>query len=108
MQTNAINENDYEPLIGFESRYKIQKEYPFDIYDIKYKTFIIGIMTERDGNRLCLFDENDNPKRVLKHHLIARHFMPGYRPGCLVLHKNHIMTDNRLENLTYHRSEVQK
>ena len=58
MQTNAINENDYEPLIGFESRYKIKKEYPYDIYDIKYKTFIIGIMTERDGNRLCLFDEN--------------------------------------------------
>ena len=100
--------DDYVPLIGFEDRYRIMKTFPYDIYDTQVKSMNYGVWSTRDGTILGLYDNEGQFKRVKKHQLIAQQFLPGWRKGCCVFHKNGLMNDNRLENLTYHRTETDK
>lgn len=50
--------------------------------------------------RLVLTDGH-NHKTFNVHKLVALHFVPGYKPGLIVNHKNEIRQDNRADNLEW-------
>ena len=102
-----INEDDYVIINGF-SRYRMMKEYPFDIYDTVTKSFNYGARTSRDGIRVGLFNDEGKVVSIKKSRLIALQFIPGFSIKNNLFHINGDKFDNHLENLTIHRSEIQK
>ena len=51
--------------------------------------------------RVSLSDGHRNYTHYEVHRLVALHFVPGYKEGLVVNHKNEIKTDNRSENLEW-------
>jgi hypothetical protein len=51
--------------------------------------------------RVSLSDGHRNYTHYEVHRLIALHFVPGYKKGLVVNHKNEVKTDNRAENLEW-------
>ena len=51
--------------------------------------------------RVSLSDGHRNYTHYEVHRLVAIHFVPGYKKGLVVNHKNEIKTDNRDENLEW-------
>jgi hypothetical protein len=51
--------------------------------------------------RISLSDGHRNRKHYEVHRLVALHFVPGYKEGLVVNHKNEVKTDNRAENLEW-------
>ena len=51
--------------------------------------------------RVSLSDGHRNYTHYEVHRLVALHFVPGYKEGLVVNHKNEIKTDNRAENLEW-------
>ena len=51
--------------------------------------------------RVSLSDGHRNYTQYEVHRLVAIHFVPGYKDGLVVNHKNEIRTDNRAENLEW-------
>ena len=51
--------------------------------------------------RVSLSDGHRNYKHYEVHRLVALHFVPGYKEGLVVNHKNEVKTDNRAENLEW-------
>jgi hypothetical protein len=51
--------------------------------------------------RISLSDGHRNYTHYEVHRLIALHFVPGYKKGLVVNHKNEVKTDNRAENLEW-------
>ena len=51
--------------------------------------------------RVSLSDGHRNYTHIEVHRLVALHFVPGYKEGLVVNHKNENKTDNRAENLEW-------
>lgn len=51
--------------------------------------------------RISLSNGHRNYTHYEVHRLIALHFVPGYKKGLVVNHKNEVKTDNRAENLEW-------
>lgn len=51
--------------------------------------------------RVSFSDGHRNYTHYEVHRLVALHFVPGYKEGLVVNHKNEIKTDNRAENLEW-------
>lgn len=51
--------------------------------------------------RVSLSDGHRNYTHYDVHRLVALHFVPGYKEGLVVNHKNEIKTDNRADNLEW-------
>ena len=100
-----INEEDYVVINGF-SRYRMMKEYPFDVYDPVTKSFNYGERQSRTGFVLGLVNDDGKHVSVRKSRLIASQFMKGFSEKNLLFHINGDKFDNHLENLTTHRSEL--
>lgn len=56
---------------------------------------------EKGYYRVSLSDGHRNYTHYEVHRLVALHFVPGYKEGLVVNHKNEIKTDNRAENLEW-------
>ena len=58
-------------------------------------------LNDRGYYRVSLSDGHRNYTHYEVHRLVALHFVPGYKKGLVVNHKNEIKTDNRAENLEW-------
>ena len=105
IKLDEINEEDYIVINGF-SRYRMMKEYPFDVYDKVIKSFNYGERQSRNGFVLGLINDDGKHVSVRKSRLVASQFMKGFSEKNLLFHINGDKFDNHLENLTTHRSEL--
>lgn len=85
---------------GYEGKYKI-----YD--DGRVQSFCKGGAKFRKasdnghGYLVVAFRKDGKTKTVSVHAMVAKHFVPGWKPGLQVNHKNCIKTDNRAENLEW-------
>ena len=104
-------EEIWKDVKGFEGRYQVSNMGRVRSLDrwIKHKHpyFIKGMILKNSMNkgkgylRVSLSDGHHNYTHYEVHRLVALHFVPGYKEGLCVNHKNEIKTDNRAENLEW-------
>ena len=101
----------WKDVKGFEGRYQvsnlgrvrsldrlIEKPHPY----IRRGEMLNPSMNGKKGYlRISLSDGHRNYTHYEVHRLVALHFVPGYKEGLVVNHKNEIKTDNRAENLEW-------
>ena len=101
----------WKDVQGFEGRYQvsnmgrvrsidrlIETEHPY----IRKGEMLKPSMNKGRGYlRVSLSDGHRNYTHYEVHRLVALHFVPGYKEGLVVNHKNEIKTDNRAENLEW-------
>jgi len=104
-------EEIWKDVQGFEGRYQVSNmgrvrsldRWSFD----ERPHFVKGMMLKPSLNkgrgylRVSLSDGQRNRKHYEVHRLVALHFVPGYKEGLVVNHKNEVKTDNRAENLEW-------
>ncbi|KAK8837182.1 hypothetical protein M9Y10_036911, partial [Tritrichomonas musculus] len=87
---------DFVPLLNFEDEYEIMVEYP----NVIRKTSNQQIVNERiDAHGYVVVSLHSYPYK--KHRLIALQFIPNRNNFPQVDHRNHIRTDNRIDNLRW-------
>ena len=101
-------ENEFIPLKDFEGRYEIMISFPYEIYDIKLKTFNFGVKTNRDGVKVRLYVKENECKIFVKHRLIMKQFNTEYNEHKRIYHINGNKLDNHIENLTFKKSDMNK
>lgn len=104
-------EEIWKDITGFEGRYQvsnmgrvrsldrlIETEHPY----IRKGEMLNPSMNKGRGYlRVSFSDGHRNYTHYEVHRLVALHFVPGYKEGLVVNHKNEIKTDNRAENLEW-------
>lgn len=101
----------WKDVQGFEGRYQvsnmgrvrsldrlIETEHP---YIRKGELLNPSMNSGRGYLRVSFSDGHRHYKHFEVHRLVALHFVPGYKEGLVVNHKNEIKTDNRAENLEW-------
>ena len=101
----------WKDVKGFEGRYQVSnmgRVRSLDRWSLDERPhFIKGMMLKPSQNkgkgylRVSLSDGHRNYKHYEVHRLVALHFVPGYKDGLVVNHKNEVKTDNRAENLEW-------
>jgi hypothetical protein len=105
-------EEIWKDIKGFEGRYQVSnmgRVRSLDRTDIDCRGRIRhtkGMVLKDSFNdhgyyRVSLSDGHRNYTHYEVHRLVALHFVPGYKEGLVVNHKNEIKTDNRAENLEW-------
>lgn len=97
------------PILDFESYYTINNSGINDktVYSIRRKNFLKATPNQ-NGYLTVLLTVNHIQYRFSLHKLIAKHFIPNPNNYSVVHHKNHIRTDNRIENLEWVSEEKHK
>ena len=73
-----------------------------DVFSTKYKNIKkLKLGSYPNGYLRINISNNNKPKGILVHRLIAETFIPNPENKCDVNHKNGIKTDNRVENLEW-------
>ena len=106
-----MSEEIWKDIKGFEGRYQVSnmgRVRSLDRWSLDERPrFIKGMMLKPSLNkgrgylRVSLSDGHRNYKHYEVHRLVALHFVPGYKEGLVVNHKNEVKTDNRAENLEW-------
>ena len=106
-----MKEEIWKDVKGFEGRYQVSnmgRVRSLDRWSLNDRPhFIKGMMLKLSPNkwngylRVSLSDGHGNFKHIEVHRLVALHFVPGYKEGLVVNHKNEVKTDNRAENLEW-------
>ena len=104
-------EEIWKDIKGFEGRYQvsnmgrvrsldrlIETEHP---YIRKGEMLNPSINKGRGYLRVSFSDGHRHYTHYEVHRLVALHFVPGYKEGLIVNHKNEVKTDNRAENLEW-------
>lgn len=101
----------WKDVQGFEGRYQVSnmgRVRSLDRWTLNdHPRFVKGMMLKLSPNkgkgylRVSLSDGHRNCKHYEVHRLVALHFVPGYKQGLVVNHKNEVKTDNRAENLEW-------
>lgn len=104
-------EEIWKDIKGFEGRYQVSNMGRVRGLDrwtnhlhpcfIKGKILKTDVPNNKGYYRVSLSDGNRNYTHYEVHRLVALHFVPGYKDGLVVNHKNEIKTDNRAENLEW-------
>jgi len=104
-------EEIWKDVKGFEGLYQVSnmgRVRSLDRWTLNERPrFIKGRMLNPNMNkykgylRISLSDGHRNRKHYEVHRLVALHFVPGYKEGLVVNHKNEVKTDNRAENLEW-------
>lgn len=104
-------EEIWKDIKGFEGRYQVSnmgRVRSLDRWTLdEHPHFVKGMMLKPSLNkgsgyvRVSLSDGRRNYKHYEVQRLVALHFVPGYKEGLVVNHKNEIKTDNRAENLEW-------
>ena len=107
----TIPNEEWKDIRGFEGRYQVSnmgRVRSLDRYSLNerprlVKGQILKTVIPNTGGyyRVSLSDGNRNYTHYEVHRLVALHFVPGYKEGLVVNHKNEIKTDNRAENLEW-------
>lgn len=89
------------PIEGYEGRYLISDD--GNVYSVRPEGE--RLLKQQFGGpypTISLTHPKTRKGKIWRvHSLVARHFVPGYRPDLEVNHKNGIKTDNRAENLEW-------
>jgi hypothetical protein len=87
---------------GYEGHYRIFDDGRVMSFNYMKPVFLKPLLHKKNG-RLSVWLSNGRKdiKKIPIHALVAKHFVPGYKPGLQVNHKNCIKTDNRAENLEW-------
>lgn len=106
-----MKEEIWKDIKGFEGRYQVSnmgRVRSLDRWTLNDRPYFLkGMMLKLSLNkgkgylRVSLSDGHRNYKHYEVHRLVALHFVPGYKEGLVVNHKNEIKTDNRAENLEW-------
>lgn len=104
-------EEIWKDIRGFEGRYQVSNmgqvrsldrwslsEHP---YIIKGRMLKLSLNKGKGYVRVSLSGGHRDYKHYEVHRLVALHFVPGYKEGLVVNHKNEVKTDNRAENLEW-------
>ena len=101
----------WKDVQGFEGRYQVSnmgRVRSLDRWSLDERPhFVKGMMLKLSINkgkgylRVSLSDGHRNYKHYEVHRLVALHFVPGYKDGLVVNHKNEVKTDNRADNLEW-------
>ena len=104
-------EEIWKDIKGFEGRYQVSNMGRVRSLDRwtnhEPPYFLKGRMLNPSMNkgkgylRVSLSDGSRNYTHYEVHRLVALHFVPGYKKGLVVNHKNEVKTDNRAENLEW-------
>ena len=104
-------EEIWKDIKGFEGRYQVSnmgRVRSLDRWTLNDRPYFVkGMMLKLSLNkgkgylRVSLSDGHRNFKHYEVHRLVALHFVPGYKEGLVVNHKNEVKTDNRAENLEW-------
>lgn len=104
-------EEIWKDIKGFEGRYQVSnmgRVRGLDRWTLDERPhFVKGMILKSSLNkgrgylRVSLSDGHRNYKHYEVHRLVALHFVPGYKEGLVVNHKNEVKTDNRAENLEW-------
>ena len=107
----TIDKEEWKDVKGFEGRYQVSnmgRVRSLDRWTLDDRPhFVKGMMLKPSPNkgrgylRVSLSDGHRNYKHYEVHRLVALHFVPGYKQGLVVNHKNEVKTDNRAENLEW-------
>lgn len=111
MESSRTTEEVWKDVKDFEGRYQVSnmgRVRSLDRWSLtEHPYFIKGMMLKLSPNkgrgylRVSLSGGHRNYKHYEVHRLVALHFVPGYKEGLIVNHKNEIKTDNRAENLEW-------
>ena len=110
-----MNEEIWQPIVGFEGIYEISnlnrvKSLERTITYINrwgtetnrtFKSCIVRPSTDKNGYLFVTLKKNGTETHKTIHRLIAEAFIPNPENKPTVNHKNHIRTDNRIENLEW-------
>ena len=106
-----MKEEIWKDVKDFEGRYQVSnmgRVRSLDRWSLDERPhFIKGMMLKPSPNkgrgylRVSLSDGHRNYKHYEVHRLVALHFVPGYKEGLVVNHKNEVKTDNRADNLEW-------
>ena len=107
----------WKDVNGFEGRYQVSNmgrvrsldrtsiDKAGRIHHTKGMILKDSINKGRGYYRISLSDGHRNYTHYEVHRLVALHFVPGYKEGLVVNHKNEIKTDNRAGNLEWCTSQ---
>jgi len=108
-----MKEEIWKDIKGFEGKYQVSnlgRVRSFDrttidkvgrIHHVKGMILKDSLNKGRGYYRVSLSDGHRNYTHYEVHRLVALHFVPGYKEGLVVNHKNEIKTDNRADNLEW-------
>ena len=88
---------EYVDLKGFEDKYKISVDYPYEIINKETNK----VLSENSKNKAGYNVVYLNKKQYLKHKLIAEQFIDNPNNYQYVEHINDIKNDNRIDNLIW-------
>lgn len=92
----------WKDIQGYEGLYQVSNLGNVRSLNYGRRKEVKNIAVKRDSGylRVCL-SRNDKQKYFLVHRLVALQFVPGFKEGFVVNHKNEIKVDNRAENLEW-------
>lgn len=108
----TIPNEQWKDIKGFEGRYQVSNmgrvrsidrllNNGYGVYVRKGQMLSLSENKGKGYLRVSLYRNHRDIKHYEVHRLVALHFVPGYKKGLVVNHKNEIKTDNRADNLEW-------